>query len=274
MNLKQIYFISIILFIVLGSSCQTTTPTNEPAPIAVATETEISQASPTQITTLAATQELQTVTTPSGGQAISTNIPIPATTATNAPEPATVTVQPTSTTKPDPTNTPTEEPEATETIASATIAATTTSNANSEEPTTTAQPATAPPPPPPSGNVPAPTDNNYPGNDDRFGWENRINVPSGFNVSYIGRIEGNPTSITFGPDGLLYAANQQGSIYTMDSNGNVGFYAGGFNTPTGIAFRPGTSQLYVSDRTLNENVGGESQISIVGQGQIVGGLPC
>ncbi len=236
---------------VLLVSCQTAV-----SPTLTIQPTAITQATPTE--TAVSTETL-----------ISTNTPIPAT-ATDAPEPATATSQPTSTTKPDPT----ETAEATETAVSTStsIPATATNNTTNAEPTTTAQSATAPPPP--SSNVPAPTDNNYPANDDRIGWENRINVPAGFSVSYMGRVEGNPTSITFGPDGLLYVAIQQGSIHTMDNNGNVGFYAGGYDTPTGIAFRPGSSQLYVSDRVINQNVGGESQISIVGQGQLIGGLPC
>ncbi|KAA3665485.1 MAG: hypothetical protein DWQ04_00355, partial [Chloroflexi bacterium] len=130
------------------------------------------------------------------------------------------------------------------------------------------------PPPPPAGDVPVPTDANYPGNDDRVGWEARINVPAGFDVTYVGRVEGNPTSITFGPDTLLYIAVQQGTIYTMNYSGNVGTYVGGFDTPTGIAFRPGTGQMYVSSRANNQSIGGESQVSIVGQGQLIGGLPC
>lgn len=144
-------------------------------------------------------------------------------------------------------------------------------------PTSAVQETAAPPPPPPSeggGSVPAPNDANYPQNDDRVGWENRIQVPSGFTVDYVGRVDGNPTTITFGPDGQLYVAVQQGSIFSMDESGNTSFYAGGFDTPTGIAFRPGTSQLYVSSRVRNENVDGEAQISIANGGQVVGGLPC
>jgi glucose/arabinose dehydrogenase len=123
--------------------------------------------------------------------------------------------------------------------------------------------------------VQAPTDSNYPGNDDKGGWESRINVPAGFSVSYYGRVQGSPTSIDFSPvDGQLYIAVQEGTIYKMDASGNVSTYVGGYNTPTGIAFRPSTGQLYVSSRVSNENVGGEAQVSIVNGGQIVGGLPC
>ncbi len=128
--------------------------------------------------------------------------------------------------------------------------------------------------PPAIGEVSAPPDNNYPDNNDKAGWENRIRVPEGFSVKYIGRVDGQPTSITFGPDGLLYVATQLGTIYTMSDSGGIGVYASGFNTPTGIAFRPGTSDLYVSSRIINENVNGESQVSIANGRQIIRGIPC
>jgi glucose/arabinose dehydrogenase len=117
----------------------------------------------------------------------------------------------------------------------------------------------------------------YPCNDDIAGWEGRVRVPAGYVDRYYGRVDGNPTSITFGPDGRLYIALLQGAIVTMDSAGQVANYVGGLNTPTGIAFRPGSSQLYVSSRVHNDNYGGEAQISIIQGGapsQIVGGLPC
>lgn len=219
-----------------------------------------------------------------------TNTPQPAT-ATSVPEPATATSAPTSTDEPVPTDTAvpentavstsTGEPTAidTQTATEPPIAATNTA-ASTAPPTTasaTTAPATTQPAPPPAvggGSVTAPNDNNYPSNDDRVGWENRIRVPAGFSVSYVGRVEGSPTSITFGPDGLLYIAVQQGNIFAMNETGNSTIYASGFNTPTGIAFRPGTSTLYVASRLRNENVGGEAQISIANGGQVVGGLPC
>lgn len=137
------------------------------------------------------------------------------------------------------------------------------------------------PPPRPAGSVPAPSDNNYPANDDKVGWENRIIVPAGFDVTYIGRLVDKPTSITFGPDGLLYIAayggdisGYSGNIYTMNDNGNVTLFATGYAIPTGIAFRPGTNTLYVSSRVVNQNVDGEAKVSIVNGRDLVTGLPC
>lgn len=248
------------LFILLLAACGTQTPTAAPA-----------------APTAAAVLPTATNTTlPATATAVpATNTPVP--------EPATATAIPTTgSSAATETETATPLPEAAEmeqagVTPSATSAALSTGVPPTADPNVTASPTAAAPTaaaPPPAGNVPAPSDNNYPAFDDRAGWERRINVPAGFTVSYVGRANGNPTSITFGPDGLLYIAMQQGSILTMNNSGSVSTYATGFNTPTGIAFRPGTNKLYVSDRVLNENVGGESQVSIVNQGQLIGGLPC
>jgi len=123
----------------------------------------------------------------------------------------------------------------------------------------------------------SPCSDRYPCNDDVAGWEGRIRVQTGYVDRYFGRVAGNPTSIAFGPDGRLYIALLQGTIVVMDSGGQVANYAGGLNTPTGIAFRPGSSDLYVSSRVRNENYGGEAQVSVIRGGsplQIIGGLPC
>jgi glucose/arabinose dehydrogenase len=117
----------------------------------------------------------------------------------------------------------------------------------------------------------------YPCNDDRAGWEARIQVPAGFTATYFARLEGQPTSLAFGPDGRLYVSTQAGEIMTVDSSGQVAPYLDGFDTPTGLAFRPGTGDLYVSDRVLNLNEGGEAQISVVRDGRVrrlFGGIPC
>ncbi|MEJ2747312.1 MAG: hypothetical protein P8183_05295 [Anaerolineae bacterium] len=160
------------------------------------------------------------------------------------PPPPTVTIKPTSADTAVPTDTPTTEPptempEAAETAtAVSTLAATAPPTVESQETDTpeAAAPPTRQPAPPPAGGVPAPADNNYPGNDDKGGWENRIIVPAGFDVTYVGRLNETPTSITFGPDGLLYIAaydgniaGYSGNIYTMDVNsGAVSLYASGY----------------------------------------------
>ncbi len=123
----------------------------------------------------------------------------------------------------------------------------------------------------------------YPCDDDIEAWEERIQVPPGFQVKYYAHFDvneqGAPTSLAFGPDGLLYVAihnlaGEDGAIYKVDAEGKVTPHAGGFNTPTGIAFHPLTGDLYVSHITKGENEGGESAVSIVNTGRIIEGLPC
>ncbi len=125
----------------------------------------------------------------------------------------------------------------------------------------------------------------FPCNEDVQAWEERIQVPDGFAAQYFSYLP-NPdhpdrasqlTSLTFGPDGLLYVATTQGNIYAIDQDGEVSVYAEGLNVPTGIAFQPGTEKLFVSNRVLDRNVGGEGQVSIIENGQIqtlFDGLPC
>jgi glucose/arabinose dehydrogenase len=119
--------------------------------------------------------------------------------------------------------------------------------------------------------------NNYPCNDDIAGWEARIRVPTGFTTRYVGRIDGQPTTITFGPDGDLYIAAMDGAIYRMDEDRRPSLYVDGFHVPTGLAFQPGTEKLFVSDRVLDQNVDGEAQVSVVENGRsrpLITGLPC
>lgn len=126
--------------------------------------------------------------------------------------------------------------------------------------------------------VESPCSDRFPCNDNVSAWEDRIQLPPGFEATYFAYLEDvQPTSMTFGLDGLLYVAVQSGAIYTVDEEGAAAVYVDGFDTPTGIAFQPGTSKLFVSNRLLNENSGGESQISVVQNGvvsQLFGGIPC
>lgn len=117
----------------------------------------------------------------------------------------------------------------------------------------------------------------YPCNEDEAGWEARMRVPPGFAVDYFARVDGNPTSLTFGPDGDLYVAAWSGTIYRVDEQGQVTEFFSGLTVPTGIAFQPGTSKLFVSNRVTDANVNGEGQISVVEDGRattLFDGLPC
>ncbi len=117
----------------------------------------------------------------------------------------------------------------------------------------------------------------YPCNDDVDGWESRLQVPSGFEAVYFARMDDQPTSITMGPDGLLYVAGRSGTIYSIDEKGRIEELATGLLVPTGIAFQPGTTKLFVSSRLTDANVNGEGQVSVIEDGkirQLIDRLPC
>ena len=118
-----------------------------------------------------------------------------------------------------------------------------------------------PNPPPKSGSC-----GRYPCADDIDGWVKRIQVPPGFKISHVGRIpgDGHITSIVFGPDGRLYASTMEGAIYVFDASANPPIYTSGFYLPIGLAFRPGTSDLYVASRSLPADaVPNEGKVTIV-----------
>ncbi len=125
----------------------------------------------------------------------------------------------------------------------------------------------------------------FPCNDDVEAWEQRIQVPEGFKAEYFAYIPNaeHPelaaqlTSLTFGPDGLLYVATARSGIYTVDQEGQVALYVRDVLVPTGLAFQPGTDRLYVSNRVEDLNVGGEAQVSVIVDGKmetLFAGLPC
>lgn len=157
------------------------------------------------------------------------------------------------------------------------------SSPTAEPPTLEPSPTPTLAPKPPIGVVEQPPyaasdcSDKYPCNDDVSGWLERIRVPEGFSVEYYGRYDGQPTVITFGPDGLLYIAAMDGTISTMDEAGQVATVFEGLHIPTGLAFQPGTERLFVTSRLVEQNVGGESEILVIEDGeatQLIGGLPC
>ena len=118
----------------------------------------------------------------------------------------------------------------------------------------------------------------YPCNDDIPAWEARIRVPAGFSAAYFAHLEGQqPTNMDFGPDGLLYVATQGGHIFTLDDTGQATLFYQGLIAPTGLTFRPGTNQIYISSRVIEDNANGEAQISVLEDGlltPLITGLPC
>jgi glucose/arabinose dehydrogenase len=125
----------------------------------------------------------------------------------------------------------------------------------------------------------------FPCNDDVEAWEARIRVPEGFEARYFAYLPDPDhadraqqlTSITFGPDGMLYAATTRGNIYMIDEAGEATLFVEGLIVPTGLAFQPGTNRLFVSSRVLDQNIDGEAKVSVIDGGEIstlIGGLPC
>jgi glucose/arabinose dehydrogenase len=120
--------------------------------------------------------------------------------------------------------------------------------------------------------------------DDEADWLARIQVPPGFAVAHLGQLppEAAPTSIAYGPDDRLYVAAIArpfdeaftGSIYTLAKGAEPAVYASGFLLPNGLAFEPGTLNLYVSSRASRF----EGKVSVVGPDRglrdVVTGLPC
>ncbi len=121
----------------------------------------------------------------------------------------------------------------------------------------------------------------FPCEDDIDGFKQRIRVPTGYDLTHVGRFPGQPMQITYGPDGRLYAtiitdpAARTGSVYTLDAEGNVRQYGPRFIAPLGLAFQPGTDVLYVSARVTLMEGGGLWRILPDGNSEaITTDLPC
>lgn len=151
-------------------------------------------------------------------------------------------------------------------------------------PSDTASPtagATHPPTPAPIPTPFAEYCGDYPCSEDIGGWLERMELPPGFVVSHRGQLpnEERPTSLTFGPNGRLFAASMEGNIYAFDSGGEAIVYAQGFHLPIGLVFQPGSSELYVAARSFPpEQQPNAGKVTIVRpdrtQLDIVIGLPC
>ncbi len=191
--------------------------------------------------------------------------PVPATptpTVTNTPNPA-HTLTPT----PEPTSTPTATP------------------TNTPVPDEWLTPAAHAPDVPQPPYAESECSDRFPCNDDAAAWDARIQVPDGFTAEHFAYIPNanypdraaQLTSLTFGPDGLLYVATARSGIYRIDQEGRIELYVEDVLMPTGLAFQPGTDKLFVSNRVEDLNVGGEARISVVLDGQmetLIDGLPC
>ena len=115
----------------------------------------------------------------------------------------------------------------------------------------------------------------YPCFDDKAGWEKRLIVPEGFSAEYFTLLPEKPTSMAFHPDGLLYVATMEGSIYEIDAQGNATPIYRDFDTPVGTAFQPNTKKLYISDRvSMEEGRVGYLDLTTGEYVALVTGIPC
>lgn len=87
----------------------------------------------------------------------------------------------------------------------------------------------------------------------------------------------NPTSLTFGPDGRLYVAQADGNVLSYGDQGGVAVdrrqVTAVTGTTLGIAFRPGTHDLYISSTGMVSIARGSAGGSFAAPVQIVRGLP-
>jgi glucose/arabinose dehydrogenase len=108
----------------------------------------------------------------------------------------------------------------------------------------------------------------------------RIRVPQGFELSFVGRFDGQVQQITYGADGRLYATVLEdggitGAVYVMEADGSTNRYSSHMVSPNGLAFQPGTDVLYVSARTTIESGGALYRVLSNGTSEVVlSDLPC
>ncbi len=230
--------------------------------------------------------ETTTLTPPPQAAAVSSPTPAPSASATTELKP-TATATATATHQPVNTLTSTAVPASPTSQSEAAITPTAALPASTSEPSPAATTASAPlpanPPPVVDATLEPPPDSGscgkYPCADDIGGWEARLRVPPGFSAKHLVTVNGHPTSLTYAPDGRLVVATMEGTLLAYDMAGTASTIASGFNLPIGVAYRPGTSDLYVASRTLPRDVfPNEGKVTIVhadgSQQDIVTGLPC
>lgn len=127
----------------------------------------------------------------------------------------------------------------------------------------------------PKGDIAACTNSDYPCPEDAAAWEARLRVPAGFAVEHFALLDGlTPTTMTFGPDGLLYIATQQGQIVTVDDAGQLTPFVEGLVQPAGMAFEPTTGRLFVTVRNADHTA---AELLLIEGGEIttfLDGFPC
>ena len=121
----------------------------------------------------------------------------------------------------------------------------------------------------------------FPCEDDTEGFLRRIQVPEGYGVELYGRFPGQVMQIALGPDERLYATvlengTRNGAVYALANGGEPERYSGGFVSPLGLAFQPGTDVLYVNGRVTLEQGGGLWRVPAGGSEPepVLTDLPC
>ncbi len=195
------------------------------------------------VTPLAAASEAPTRIAGGGIPLTATPTITPTLTPSYTPTPS-ATPTPTQTFTPSPTLTPTNTPTPTPGILTLTPI-----------PALGGQPADAAGPEAPLRPTAGWSCEDFPCEDDIAGFLERIAVPEGFALAHVGQLPGQPVSITFGPDGRLYAliitdGAQAGALAALDpATGAFEVLLDGLIGPGGLAFRPGTDILYYTART-------------------------
>ena len=100
----------------------------------------------------------------------------------------------------------------------------------------------------------------FPCGDDLVGFRERIRVPLGYTLEYVGRFPGLIQQIAYGLDGRLHATVLEegtafGAVYTLNEDGSSERYPALFRTPVGLAVHPESGERYVSAR-VNGAAGG------------------
>ncbi len=122
----------------------------------------------------------------------------------------------------------------------------------------------------------------FPCEDDIDNWLRRVQVPPGFDVTFVGSFPGQVQQIISGSDGRIYATvlengTRSGAVYGMapGTDSDPVRLSDTLISPLGLAFRPGTDTLYVTARTELESGGALYRVRSNGNTEpVLTDLPC
>lgn len=119
----------------------------------------------------------------------------------------------------------------------------------------------------------------FPCEDDLEGFFDRIQVPEGFTLSYVGQFPGQPMQIAYDNNGRLHATvlekgTRRGAVYQMNDDGSTQRVSPRFWSPVGIAFNE-NNRMYVTSRLNPDSNGVIWQVGSADfAGVVVENLPC